>query len=262
MKIAILGAGAFGSALGGVMVENGHDVYYYDPPKGYDDLDGIIDATECTVLSVPAAFASELLDALPKDKPLIVATKGFLTDELFSKFDDFMVVSGPGFADDIKAKKPTSFTITDERIKDLLGADYVKFDLTADKLGVLMCGALKNVYALLAGYLNLERESKKWKQFITETSEEMQALLKANGAKTETVKLVCGIGDLKLTCGLPSRNYEFGQILSQDADAKPDKTVEGLTTLKLIKDSKIEIPDTAVKLKELLGIVYRKEKDA
>ena len=30
MKIAVLGAGAFGTALGGVLAEKGSDVAYYD----------------------------------------------------------------------------------------------------------------------------------------------------------------------------------------------------------------------------------------
>ena len=31
MKIAILGAGAFGTALGGILADNGYDIDYYDP---------------------------------------------------------------------------------------------------------------------------------------------------------------------------------------------------------------------------------------
>ena len=38
MKVAIMGAGAFGTALGGLLVENKYDVDYYDV-KGNKKLD-------------------------------------------------------------------------------------------------------------------------------------------------------------------------------------------------------------------------------
>ena len=34
MKIAVLGAGAFGTALGGILADNGYDVDFYDPDGG------------------------------------------------------------------------------------------------------------------------------------------------------------------------------------------------------------------------------------
>ena len=33
MKITIFGAGAFGTALGNILEENGHQITYYDPVK-------------------------------------------------------------------------------------------------------------------------------------------------------------------------------------------------------------------------------------
>ena len=117
-----------------------------------------------------------------------------------------------------------------------------------------MCGALKNVYALYAGFLQLEPGSSRHEMYLSEVAEEMKALLSANGADKNTVNLSCGVGDLRLTCAYPSRNYEFGRILARDLKARPEKTVEGLTTLAKIKRGEIKIPDTALKLKELLTL--------
>ena len=245
MKVTILGAGAFGTALGGILEKNHHEVVYYDPRISDKTIAELTANADYLLLAVPSAVVAEVVNELPKNIPLIVATKGILTDKIFRKFSDYMVLSGPGFADDIKAGKETFLTATDQRVADILKAGYMKFDFTDDKLGVLMCGALKNVYALLAGIYNLEKYSPEWEKFIGEVTTEMKEILSANGAKPETVDLVCGIGDLKLTCALPSRNYEFGQSLSCDKNAKPDKTVEGLTALDKIKRGEIVVPGSA-----------------
>ena len=255
MKIGILGAGAYGSALGSVIEKNGHTINYYDPPKGLDDLGKVTEGADYIVLCTPAEILLSQLGLLPKNIPVIVATKGFLTDMPFEVFNDYMVVSGPGFANDIKAGKKTLLTATDKRIAEVLETDFLTFDYTTDRLGVLMCGALKNVYAILAGYLNLERESVAWKRYIKEASEEIQALLLANNANPTTFNLACGIGDLELTCGLPSRNYEYGQIFKNNPAAKPDKTVEGLVALGKIKNHEIVIPENTAHLHELMKLI-------
>lgn len=255
MKIGIIGAGAYGTALGGVIEDNGHDVYYYDPTKGYDDLPLVLDS-DYLFLCIPTEAVLSLLKDLPIGKPLIIASKGFLSDKPFCHFDDYMVLSGAGFAEDIKTKKNTEITVTDDRIMSFLRADYISFDSTTDRLGVLMCGALKNVYAMLAGYLNLQRDTDEWLAYITEVSEEIRALLLANGADPATFDLACGRRDLELTCGLPSRNYEYGQMMRNNPDAESDKTVEGLTVLEGIRNDGIIIPDTAIHLKELLKIRF------
>ena len=254
MKIAILGAGAFGTALGGILGGKGYDIDYYDSKIEKENLSEVLKNAKYIILAVPSSAAPYLLPYLPTKIPLIVATKGFLDDHNFIKFDDYMVLSGPGFAEDIKAGKDTLLTATDKRIVELFTTDYLKFDFTSDKKGVLMCGALKNVYALFAGYLGLTPGTTKHEEFLTEVAEEMKALLSANGANPKTVELACGKGDLRLTCDFPSRNYEFGKILSKDSHAIPEKTVEGLTALSKIKRGEIRISESALKLKALTNL--------
>ena len=252
MKIAILGAGAFGTALGGILAEKGHDIDYYDSKSTGDNLGETISGAKMIVLAVPSKAAPYVLPKLPHDISMIVATKGILSDSVFSDFKDYMILSGPGFADDIKAHKKTILTATDKRVVELFGTDYLTFDYTDDEKGVLMCGALKNVYALYCGVLGLEAGTSEHTKFLHETAAEMADVLVANGAKAETVDLVCGKGDLKLTCNYPSRNYEFGQILRKNPKAKPEKTVEGLSALTKIKNKPIVVPPTATKLLDLI----------
>ena len=254
MKITILGAGAFGTALGGVLAEKGYDVDYYDKHIQREKLSDTISGAKYIVLCVPSKAAPYLLPDLPKNVPLIVATKGILSDAIFDDFDDYMVMSGPGFAADIKKAKPTKLTATDDRIVELFGTEYLTFDKTNDKRGVLMCGALKNVYAILAGLMNLQPKTPERDRFLAEVSEEMQALLLANGANPDTVNLVCGKGDLDLTCGLPSRNYECGLKLRDDPEYVPDNTVEGLSALRRIMRGEIMVPENSKYLHQIMEI--------
>ena len=254
MKIAILGAGAFGTALGEILASKAYDIDYYDTYLERENLGEVLDNAKYIVLSVPSKAAPYLLPYLPKNVPLIVATKGFLDDHNFKDFTDYMVLSGPGFASDIKMGKETLLTATDQRVIDLFTTDFLTFDYTPDKKGVLMCGALKNIYALFAGYLGLKPGSNEHEQYLTEVAEEMKAVLSANGADEKTVDCACGVGDLRLTCDFPSRNYEFGSILKANHAAQPEKTVEGLTALSKVKRGEIVIPETAVILKELIKV--------
>ena len=222
MKIAVLGAGAFGTALGGILADKGYDIDYYDSRLEREKLSDVLADAKYIVLCVPSKAAPYLLPYLPKDKPLIVATKGILSDKAFDDFKDFMVLSGPGFADDIKAAKNTKLTATDDRIIGLFETNYLTFDKTNDKRGVLMCGALKNVYAILAGLEELEPNTEEHARFLTDVSEEMKALLS-------------------------------GRILCKNPNAEPEKTVEGISALKRIKRGEIIVPIEAVKLKDLMS---------
>ena len=112
-KIAILGAGAYGTALGMILASNGFDVDYYDPNKEREKLTDVVLGTSYVVLCTPSNVALRLLPFLPKEVPLIVASKGFLVRDYFDKFMKWMIFSGPGYAEDLKNSKKIKITITD-----------------------------------------------------------------------------------------------------------------------------------------------------
>ncbi|MDO4741979.1 MAG: hypothetical protein Q4A79_01205 [Candidatus Saccharibacteria bacterium] len=270
MRLAVLGAGDYGTALGGVLAENGHEVRYYDVKleKGEGgSLANVSTWAEIEVLAIPSEAVPSILKELPKNKPLIITTKGFLTERAFLDFKDFMVLSGPGFAKDIKLKRKTRLTATDERIEELFRTEYLSFDYTKDRRGVLMCGGLKNVYAILGGFLGVRPEKAGYEEFIDEVFGERREILVLNGAEGETVDLECGRGDLVLTCALPSRNYEFGLNLRRDWSDKDNgdssiqtkmvklnKTVEGVSAIKRLREGELKISEGAKKLKEAMRI--------
>ncbi len=243
MKIAILGAGAFGTALGGILANNGYDIDYYDSKIEREKLSDVLLKVKFIILCIPSKAVPYVLPHLPKNIPLIIATKGILADAVFLNFKDYMILSGPGFADDIKAKKDTYFTITDKRIEELFNASYIHFDYTDDRKGVLMCGALKNVYAIYAGFEDYKPKTKKMEEYIDRAASEMKQILKINEANPITVDCACGIDDLILTCSKQSRNFEFGQRLRLNSNYQPEKTVEGVSALKRIKRGEIILPE-------------------
>lgn len=252
MKVAVLGAGAYGLALGQVLTENSYDVEYYDPILGGPSFEKAIDGAEVILLVVPSAALADTLPRLPKTIPIIVATKGILDEKVFNEFSDVMIISGPGFADDIQNHKPTLLTASDKRVGEMFGTDYLNFDYTDDLRGILLCGALKNIYAILAGLLNLQPDTKEHEKFLSEVADEMKAILDANGAHGDTVELACGKGDLRITCGKPSRNYDFGQKVRLDPKHHPTQTVEGLTALRKIINGEIKVPESARYLRDLM----------
>ena len=198
MNIGILGAGAFGTALGNILKNNGHNVDYFDPKIVGSTIEKVVSDADMVLIAAPSDVLPSIIESLPKNKPLIVATKGILGDRIFDDFDDIMVISGPGFASDIDSGKDTYLTITDDRLSELFKAGHLHFDSSKDVRGVLMCGALKNVYAILAGFLNLTPGTSEHAEFLEAVATEMKPILSVNGADPGTVDLSCGVGDLKI----------------------------------------------------------------
>ena len=250
MRITVLGAGAFGSALGHILESKKHEVVYYSLNSEIT-LEEALKGAETIVLAIPSKAVDEMLPNLPKNIPLVVATKGILDTDTFKDFEDVMILSGPGFAADIEKHIKTTLTATDPRIRDLFETPWLKFELTADNKGVLLCGALKNVYAIYAGYHNLKPGSDEYEKFISTAIEEFKIILFNNGANPKTASLACGIGDLRLTCNFPSRNFEFGQNLIA-GQTESTKTVEGVTALKRIKNGGLKVPAAAGILESLI----------
>ena len=217
----MFGAGAFGSALGTILEENGHQVEYYDPIKYPDkSLSSVVDGGEVNILAVPSNAAPKLMLFLPHNIPLICASKGFLTMASFKPWaGNFAIISGGAFAADLNNKNPSVLTATSPFVEDLFKTPWLSFDETNDNTGVLLCGTLKNIYAIGSGYWGLKYGTPDFDDFINSALSEMRTIVAANGGKPETVNLSCGLRDLVITCASEaSRNYDFGKKLKTDPD--------------------------------------------
>ena len=251
MNITVLGAGAFGTALGRILEIKGHHVTYYSLGLPIT-LEQALQGADYMLLSIPSKALNSLVPKLPTNIPLIVATKGILDLSIFQNFTTILALSGPGFATDINNNKPTHLTASNPKIIELFTTDWLTFDLTDDIFGIFLCGALKNVYAINAGLQNFKAGTDKHENYLEAVTNEMKTILDANQANPATVDLSCGIGDLRITCNYPSRNFEFGQKLRENRDYKPEKTVEGVTALQNIKRGMITIPESAIIMQKLI----------
>ena len=257
MTIAILGAGAFGQALGKILTDNQNEVKYYDPALYPDvNLDAATFEASTIVIAVPSMFIGSLLADYPerlKKVPTILATKGLLNADQFADFEQFSVISGPAFAVEISAGKPATFTSSSPIAMGLFHNDQIQIELCEDLNGILLCGALKNIYAIGSGYYSDSENMTA--AFIQHAHSEMKSYLSDHGCDPQTAELACGLGDLILTCtNETSRNFRCGKMLKEgrNIDEITDKlhTVEGLSALLNVETEKYQL---LRKIKELAG---------
>lgn len=197
------------------------------------DHAGIAEA-DAVLMVVPAQASRATLAAIGGEslagKPVILCAKGLevgtnerqsrILAEMAPEAEPF-VLSGPSFAHDVAAGKPTAVTLAGpdaeraEEIGLLLASDSFRPYASGDIAGVEMCGALKNVYALGAGAiegagLGLSARS----AFLARAFAELGRIIVALGGSEATLAGLAGIGDLALSCTSDaSRNYRFGVAL-------------------------------------------------
>ncbi len=225
MKIGILGAGAYGSAMSGVLRDNGHKVKLFDPYRLPDtSLEETIKYAQVLVIATPAEVISGLFKQFPAntfEKPVIILTKGIMALEPWENFKYYEIVSGPGFAEEICKRKRVKLTVAARGALEgmtlsekLFSNSYVKFDKTDDRIGVALLSGLKNIYAIESGRRGLASQSVDFKEYAADVARECEKFLLYNGGFIETVRLSAGLGDIVLTCGSEqSRNYQFGSLL-------------------------------------------------
>ena len=245
MNITVLGAGAFGKALGKVLVDNKHTVVYYDPFL-YPDftLEAALYNAEAVLVAVPSNALPELIKNYPqqaKELPTVIATKGLTSLDIFDGFPKLSVISGPAFANEIMENKGATLTASDPFVLGIFQNGQIFIELCDDIKGILLCGSLKNIYAIGAGYHSASENEVA--AFITRAHNETIRFLNDHDADGETANYACGLGDLILTCtSETSRNFTCGQRLKKgerlQAILDELKTVEGVSAIKEIDNIK------------------------
>ncbi|MFN3748783.1 MAG: NAD(P)H-dependent glycerol-3-phosphate dehydrogenase [Sphingorhabdus sp.] len=256
--IGIIGAGAWGTALASVMAQNheqvllwalepeviaavnagkGNPLYLPDlalPPhiRATGDMAEMAGCS-ALLLVTPAQHLRGTLERLPaNDAPLLLCSKGIeagtqmLVSEIVAELrpdNPLAVLSGPTFAHEVAAGKPTAITLACE--SEALGRVLMRLVATPafrpywsdDVVGAEIGGAVKNVLAIGCGVvdgagLGLNARA----ALIARGFAEMQRYGLARGARAETLAGLSGLGDLVLTCSSEnSRNFSLGRGLGQ-----------------------------------------------
>lgn len=239
------------------------------------DISKALADSKLVILAIPIQSLGEILKnigrILTNDVVLISTAKGIEKDsskwpyELIAEYlqkkiaKNACYLSGPSFANEIALNLPTAVTIaslSEESAlfaKNSLKGENFAIDISKDIIGICICGALKNIYAIAAGiFLGLGLGKNASAALITRSLSEMVSLGQKMGAKKETFSGLCGIGDLVLSSTHEvSRNFKLGQLLAQghllnDALKSIGSVVEGVNTAssipQLVKKYEVSLP--------------------
>jgi glycerol-3-phosphate dehydrogenase (NAD(P)+) len=250
VKVVVLGAGAWGSTLADLLVENGHEVQVWSRRSPLD-LATIASNADVLLSAVSMKGVRALSEQIPILKPtciILSATKGldapaspadlpFLPSQLWQAAfpqNPVTVLSGPNLSQEIADRKPAASVIGGadpavDIVQQLFASRRFRVYTNDDRLGVELGGTLKNVMAIAVGAcdgLHLGTNAKS--ALVTRGLAEMIRLGIHWGAKPETFYGLSGLGDLMATCSSAlSRNYQVGYGLAQG-----QTLAEVLTTLK------------------------------
>ncbi|MCF6292859.1 MAG: NAD(P)-dependent glycerol-3-phosphate dehydrogenase [Robiginitomaculum sp.] len=234
------------------------------------------DAMACdAVLSVvPAQFTRKVFEGLQSNsvegKPILLCSKGIeqnsgklMTQVLAETLPGAVpaVLSGPSFAVDVVAGLPAAVTLAckdgvlGRKLMAAIGTPSFRPYLASDLIGAEVGGAVKNVLAIACGIvLGKQLGQSAHAALITRGFAEMVRFGLALGANPETLRGLCGLGDLVLTCSsATSRNMSCGLALGE---GKPLAEIlsgrlavtEGVASapamVKLAKELGVEMPIT------------------
>ena len=247
-----------------------------------NDLSDVSDS-ELVIFCVPSDSFREVTEAavkvIRKDIGLVTATKGvekggfkLMSNVLRELFPDnpIGIISGPNLAEEIANHNLSGTVIASKEEKlrkqvvKYFSSEFFKVYENDDPYGVEMGGALKNIYAIACGIADgLNSGENTVGMIMTRGLGEMSRLAVDLGANPQTFLGLAGVGDLITTCASPlSRNHQFGKMIGtglsvDEAKIKIGQTIEGLKTLKVVKEISDEHEVEMPIVDSLFKIIYK-----
>jgi glycerol-3-phosphate dehydrogenase (NAD(P)+) len=270
--LAVLGAGAWGSALATIARNNGHEVRVWSRRSSVS-LEDTLDGVDMVVSAIPmkgvAETAAKMKEiGLPPHVILVTATKGLdpettrtpsaILESMFPQHA-IVVLSGPNLSKEIEGGLPAATVVASKYIKAaeavqvMFSSDTFRAYTNNDPIGTELGGTLKNVVAIAAGVCDgLQLGTNAKSAMVTRALAEMMRVGTEMGANPETFWGLAGLGDLLATCNSSlSRNYRVGYGLGQGQSLDRiledlHSTAEGVNTthvlMRLARDRHIDVP--------------------
>ena len=249
---------------------------------GFSDMQAAVEDSDVIFVAVPSAyFRSVVKDMLRWSKPdaiLVSTTKGIElgTFKLMSQVlgqeapeARIGVMSGPNLAKEIAAKNLTGTVIASEHVsvrevvQKVLKSEYFRVYTNDDMFGVELGGALKNIYAIIAGLADaMGMGHNTNSMLVTRSLTEMARFGRRLGADPMTFLGLSGVGDLVVTCSSPlSRNFRVGMALGkglkiEEAVVEVGQVAEGVNTLKSVYEKAEELEVYMPLVNGLYQIIY------
>ena len=230
MKVGVIGAGKWGSALAFALSEKNDVLISSRTPRDLVNFVSLEEILKCEylVITVPAQQIASWLkeNFVFTGQKILVASKGIeahsgkFLNEIYAEYvpdENIAFLSGPSFAIEVMASLPTALVVnaTNEDVSSAFAAlfpSFIKAYTSTDVMGAEVAGAYKNVIAIAAGIcegLGLGKNAAA--ALISRGLVEMQRFGIAHGAKVDTFVGLGGAGDLFLTASSPmSRNFRVG----------------------------------------------------
>jgi glycerol-3-phosphate dehydrogenase (NAD(P)+) len=229
-KIAVIGAGKWGSALCYAFSKKNDVVITSRTPRELENFVSLEEALACEyiIITVPAQQISSWLEEnfTFRDQKVLVASKGIeaktgkFLNEIYSDYipeENIAFLSGPSFAAEVIQSLPTALVInsTNLELADKFASmfpEFIKGYASDDVVGAEVAGAYKNVIAIAAGICEgLQLGKNAAAALISRGLVEMERFGRNFGAKKDTFLGLSGAGDLFLTASSTmSRNFRVG----------------------------------------------------
>lgn len=253
-RIAVIGAGAWGTALALQAVRAGHTVTLVArdaasaaairssgqsrrlPGVALPSGIGVSDEIPAADLLLWVVPTQQLRASLARPRaprcPIVVCAKGVEVGsnllpleilEAASPGSSMGFLTGPNFATEVAMGLPTAAVVASadadlrERVREMLGTQTFRVYGNDDPVGAQLGGAAKNVIAIAAGAVTGAGLGENARAaLVTRGLSELRRLAVAVGGRAETVMGLSGLGDLLLTCtGPSSRNFSLGFALGR-----------------------------------------------
>jgi len=224
------------------------------------DLSSTLDVCELVFVALPSSALRQALQPFATQlggKMLVSTTKG-IEAESFMLMSQILeqiapqarigVLSGPNLAREVAEHALTATVVASQdealcrHVQKVLHGRTFRVYASSDRFGVELGGALKNVYAIMAGMaaaLGMGENTRS--MLITRALAEMTRFAVKLGANPMTFLGLAGVGDLIVTCtSSKSRNFQVGYALGEglsldEAVSRLGEVAEGVNTIKVLK---------------------------